>query len=72
MGGFHAWASFKSHQAAEYALKAVLRGVSIGSFGSDPVGLWRKTSRVCSGVEGLRGCIAFLNRLYVPRRYPDA
>lgn len=71
-GGFHAWACFKSHQAAEYALKAVLRSVGVESFGHDLVELWRKTSRICDGMDRLRLCIALLNKLYVPPRYPDA
>lgn len=71
-GGFHAWACFKSHQAAEYALKAVLRGAGLESFGHDLMDLWRKASKMCAGFESLKRCIAILNRLYVPPRYPDA
>ncbi len=71
-GGFHAWACFKSHQAAEYALKAVLRGFGIESFGHDLIDLWRKSLKLCPSVEPLRLCIALLNKLYVPPRYPDA
>jgi len=71
-GGFHAWACFKAHQAGEYALKAVLRGVGLESFGHDLVELWRRASQVCPGLRGLGECIALLNKMYIPPRYPDA
>ena len=70
--GFHAWACFKAHQAAEYALKALLRGAGLESFGSDLVGLQGKARPLCGRIEGLWECIALLNKMYVPPRYPDA
>ena len=41
-GGFYSWACFKSHQAAEYSLKALLRGFGAESFGHDLITLWRE------------------------------
>ncbi|MET1101550.1 MAG: HEPN domain-containing protein [Pyrodictiaceae archaeon] len=70
--GFHAWSCFKSHQAAEYALKAVLRGAGVESFGHDLMELWRKAKSLCDGLEPLKECIALLNKMYIPPRYPDA
>ncbi len=71
-GGFYAWACFKAHQAAEYALKAVLRGAGAESFGHDLPSLWRGASRLCPGLSGLWECVALLNKMYIPPRYPDA
>ena len=69
---FYSWACFKGHQAADYALKAVLRGAGVESFGHDLVALWVKAKRICPPLEGLRECIALLNKMYIPPRYPDA
>ena len=70
--GFHAWSCFKSHQVAEYSLKAVLRGVGVESFGHDLMELWRKANSICGSLKELRECIALLNKMYIPPRYPDA
>ena len=69
---FHAWSCFKSHQVAEYSLKAILRGVGVESFGHDLMELWRKASNICGNLKELRECIALLNKMYIPPRYPDA
>ncbi|WP_148706413.1 HEPN domain-containing protein [Aeropyrum camini] len=71
-GGFYSWACFKANQAAEYSLKAVLRAGGVESFGHDLMGLWRRAKSLCPGLEDLRDCIALLNKMYVPTRYPDA
>ena len=70
--GFHAWSCFKSHQAAEYALKAILRGLGVESFGHDLLELWGRARRLCEALEALMDCITLLNRMYIPPRYPDA
>lgn len=70
--GFYAWACFKAHQVAEYALKALLRGAGLESFGYDLLSLWSKARRICTELEGLKDCITLLNKLYIPTRYPDA
>jgi len=69
---FYDWACFKANQAAEFALKALLRGAGLESFGHNLLELWRRASRMCPGLENLRDCIALLNKLYIPPRYPDA
>ena len=71
-GGYYSWACFKAHQAAEYALKALLRASGLESFGHDLIALWRRALALCGGLEGLRGCVALLNKMYIPPRYPDA
>ena len=71
-GGFYDWACFKSHQAAEFALKALLRAAGVESFGHNLLELWRRAARLCRELEPLYECIASLNKLYIPPRYPDA
>ena len=71
-GGFYSWACFKGHQAAEYALKALLRGAGAESFGHDLLSLWGRAREICVALADLFECIAFLNKMYIPPRYPDA
>ncbi len=71
-GGYYSWACFKSHQAGEYALKALLRAAGLESFGHDLLQLWRRARELCEGLEGLRDCVTLLNKMYIPPRYPDA
>ncbi|MEB3779193.1 MAG: HEPN domain-containing protein [Desulfurococcales archaeon] len=70
--GFYSWACFKAHQAAEYALKSILRGAGIESFGHDLMFLWRRAQAICSALEDLHECVTLLNKMYIPPRYPDA
>ena len=70
--GFYDWACFKSHQAAESCFRALLRGAGVESFGHNLLEFWRRTSRLCRELEPLYECIAMLNKLYIPPRYPDA
>ncbi len=71
-GGFYSWACFKAHQAAEYSLKALLRGFGVESFGHDLLALWRKAKDLCESLNALWDCISLLNKMYIPPRYPDA
>ncbi len=71
-GGFYSWACFKSHQVAELALKALLRGAGVESFGHDLISLWKKAVNVCRLLKDLSDCITYLNKMYIPPRYPDA
>jgi len=70
--GFYNWSCFKSHQVAEYALKGVLRGAGVASFGHDLVDLWRSARNLCRELNEMFECIALLNKMYIPPRYPDA
>jgi len=70
--GFYSWCCFKAHQVAEYVLKSILRGSGSPSFGHDLVDLWRQAKEICSVLENMLDCITFLNKMYIPPRYPDA
>jgi len=70
--GFYAWACFKAQQAAELALKGLLRGAGLESFGHDLIRLWRRALEVCEELRDLQECVALLNKMYIPPRYPDA
>ncbi len=63
---------FKAHQVAEFSLKALLRGAGIESFGHDLIVLWRKATEICKPLMDLHECITYLNKMYIPLRYPDA
>ena len=69
---FYSWACFKSHQVAEYALKSILRGAGLESYGHDLLDLWRKAKEICNALEEQYQCIILLNKMYIPTRYPDA
>lgn len=71
--GDHAWSCFKSQQAGEYGLKALLRGVGRPAHGHSLVRLIRELQE--AGLETPRGVMEAaqtLDRHYVPTRYPDA
>jgi len=70
--GFYAWACFKAHQAAEFALKGLLRGAGVESFGHDLLKLWRRSRELCKVLEAVYECVVLLNKMYIPPRYPDA
>jgi len=67
------WACFKAQQAAESALKATLRSVGHYAFGHNLLALFRDVKEICKiDDEELEECIAYLDKLYLPPRYPDA
>lgn len=72
--GGYSWACFKAHQAAEYALKALLMLVGEPLFTHDLLRLSRRASEVCGEQppEEVRECIYMLDKMYIPPRYPDA
>lgn len=71
--GSHSWACFKAQQAAEYALKALLRSLGRPAFGHNLVALFSEVRDLCDGVDNeLALCVGYLDKLYVPPRYPDA
>jgi HEPN domain-containing protein len=71
--GDFAWSCFKSQQGAEYALKALLRGLGKPAHG-------HSLTRLLSDLGGLalevptaiQEAAQALDRHYVPTRYPDA
>jgi len=73
-GGDYNWACFKSHQAAEKALKALLWGVGRPRSGHALTRLVRHIGESL-GVEvseDLVQACATLDKYYVPTRYPNA
>ncbi|OYT47249.1 MAG: DNA-binding protein [Desulfurococcales archaeon ex4484_42] len=71
--GSYDWACFKAHQAAEYALKALLRAVGKPAFGHDLKRLSKEVNEVCGELnDELFECLLYLNKMYIPPRYPNA
>lgn len=69
----YSWACFKAHQAAEYAIKALLYLAGKPGFGHDLLALARAASTVCGEPDAsTRRCIVMLDKMYIPPRYPDA
>ena len=71
--GDYNWACFKAQQAAELAVKALLRGLGLSAYGHSVSRLLREVSS--RGVEAPSGVVeaaSSLDKLYVPTRYPNA
>lgn len=70
---FFSWGCFKAQQAAEYALKGLLRGAGAPAIGHSVLQLLMELAEGGSVVtEGLLDCARVLDRFYIPTRYPDA
>ena len=70
--GSYNWACFKAHQAAEYALKALLRGAGKPAFGHDLSRLYTEAKDLCGSNEEVKEALMMLSKYYIPPRYPDA
>ena len=70
--GFYNWACFKAQQAAELALKAIVRVLGLPGHGHSLPSPWREAVEHCGDLEELRGCTVTLNQYYIPPRYPYA
>lgn len=71
--GDFAWASFKAHQAAEYAVKALLRGLGRVAVGHSVLRLATNLEELGMPVpEPVREAARAVDRHYIPPRYPDA
>ncbi len=66
------WCCFKAQQAAEYAVKALLKGLGISAFGHSIVKLFKDLETYGMDIQNLTSCARILDRHYVPARYPDA
>ncbi|MDK2373151.1 MAG: HEPN domain-containing protein [Candidatus Korarchaeota archaeon] len=64
------WACFKAQQAAELALKALLRGAGREAFGHDLRKLHEEFKEICG--SDFEGEVLHLSKFYIPARYPDA
>jgi len=71
MGGYD-WACFKSQQACELALKALLRSLGRPAFGHNILSFYGEAAEMCGGSKELEECVIYLDKLYIPLRYPDA
>ncbi len=65
---FYSWACFKAQQAAEYAIKAFLRGIGNDSFGHSISLLLEKANFDNTIIN--KGKL--LDKYYIPTRYTDA
>jgi HEPN domain-containing protein len=71
--GDYSWACFKAQQAAEYAAKALLRGLGLPAFGHSVLGLVGEMEKQELPIaEEVRQCARTLDRHYIPPRYPNA
>lgn len=71
--GDYSWCCFKAQQAAEYAIKGLLRGLGIAGFGHSTLKLVEELAK--AGVETtaeLNRWTRELDRHYIPPRYADA
>lgn len=71
-GGDYNWACFKAHQAAEFALEALLYGIGKPTRGHSATRLLREISAFVEVGEELFELAALLDKFYVPTRYVDA
>lgn len=67
------WACFKSHQAAELALKALLHGLGLPAYGHSILKLLKSlVNEGLNASEELWDFARELDRCYIPTRYPNA
>lgn len=71
-GGFWNWACFKAEQAAQLAVKGLLRALGVPAFGHSLMRLLDDLERIGIAVpESVRKAGRELEREYIPTRYPD-
>ncbi|WP_048160708.1 HEPN domain-containing protein [Thermococcus sibiricus] len=70
---YYEWASFKAQQAAELAVKAILRGIGLAPIGHSITKLLRELNTL--GIDVPKEILYYameLDRNYIAPRYPDA
>ncbi|MGB9782790.1 MAG: HEPN domain-containing protein [Moorellaceae bacterium] len=71
--GDFAWASFKAQQAAEYSVKALIRGIGRISVGHSTLKLLSDLTEAGFKIsEEILTAARAVDRHYIPPRYPDA
>ncbi|MGC8973190.1 MAG: HEPN domain-containing protein [Thermoproteus sp.] len=70
--GDYNWACFKAHQAAEFALKALLYGVGRPARGHSLTHLAAEVGRFAAVGEDILELCRLLDKFYIPTRYVDA
>jgi HEPN domain-containing protein len=65
------WACFKAHQSAEFAVKALIRGLGVGAYGHSVSALLAAAPGELKAPDVLQQAKT-LDKYYVPTRYPNA
>jgi HEPN domain-containing protein len=68
LSGFYNWACFKAQQAAEYGVKAYLRGIGKDSFGHSVSLLLKRVNFD----DNIINAAKLIDKYYIPTRYTDA
>lgn len=69
--GFHEWACFSAHQAAEKALKAVYHHLNAQAWGHSVKRFLEELPSEFAISSDLVDCARLLDRFYIPTRYPN-
>lgn len=69
--GYHEWACFSAHQAAEKALKALYQHLSGEAWGHSVKRLLEGLSSTLEIAPEILDCARILDRFYIPTRYPN-
>ncbi len=70
--GFHDWACFSAHQAAENAVKAVFQKLGSEAWGHSIADLLEELSTSQKVAGDLKDAGLELDKAYIPTRYPNA
>ena len=68
---FYEWACFISQQSAEKAIKAVMQKLGAETWGHVTSKLLEALEEMEGKVSGLRKTALFLDKFYIPARYPN-
>ena len=71
LSGDHEWACFAAQQAAEKALKALHQALGGEGWGHSIMRLLNNLSVKVPIDDDLPACARFLDKLYIPTRYPN-
>ena len=69
--GFYEWACFISQQASEKALKAALQKAGAVAWGHSLVDLLEALSEITEAPSDMGDSARFLDKYYIPARYPN-
>jgi HEPN domain-containing protein len=69
--GYHEWACFSAHQAAEKALKALYQHMNGEAWGHSILKLLEGYPNLDDVKTELLECARILDRFYIPTRYPN-
>lgn len=69
--GYHEWACFSAHQAAEKSLKALYQHIGGEAWGHSVKRLLEELAPPTQSPPELVDCARVLDRFYIPTRYPN-